>query len=83
MDIKELKNLIKLCRAEGIDKISISDVHIEFGVKPHKLPKQSSKPRKIMTDEEFSTLVREESKILEDHLTEEQALMWSVEGASN
>ena len=40
--IKDLKQLFKLCRAQGVDKFKMGDIEIDFGVMPQGSSNQTS-----------------------------------------
>ncbi len=68
---KELQKLIKIMRAEGVDKIKVDGIEIELGLAP-------VKPTKAKQTQ-VSAGITEDTKIeLPQELTEEQLLMWSV-----
>lgn len=36
-NLKELKAILKLCRSQGVDKITIGDMCVEFGEMPYEI----------------------------------------------
>ncbi len=36
-DLKQLKAILKLCRNQGVDKLTIGDMAIEFGEMPYEI----------------------------------------------
>lgn len=64
--IKELKNLIALCKREGIKSIEIAGMKLEFN--PYSLPQKKSKTKE------------DDQIITENQYTDEEILFWSTGG---
>lgn len=71
-DLKELKQLVSLCRKAGIDAIEVGDIKISFGRAPMTLVK--SKKAK-----EANTLVEDYNIDMPDILTPEQLMFYSAQ----
>ncbi len=72
--LKDLKALIKLCRQQGVDTITVDGVTLELGTEPQPKarqvkPKGQYVPSDMLVDQE-------------NQLTEEQLLFYSSEGLS-
>lgn len=64
--LKELKNLIALCKREGIKSVEIAGIKFEFN--PYSLPQKKSKTK---DDDQIIT---------ENQYTDEEILFWSSGG---
>lgn len=76
MTIKELQQLIKLCRTQGVQSIKYNDVELHLGDMPSKGPRRASS---IQRDVVYSPGgITSETKIeVPDELSPEALLFWS------
>jgi len=56
-NLKELKNILKLCRSQGVEKITLGDMAIEFGEMPYEI---KSGERVIFKEDEEPALPSDE-----------------------
>ena len=73
-DIKDLKQIIDLCRKTGVDSIKIDNVEMKLGPAPVKYTtnKETSRPYTP------PGVITEDTQITTDELTEEQLLFYST-----
>jgi len=89
--LKQLENVIKLCRKQGVTDIKIDGVELHVGPLPVKAMRSlSSYTNKSVepTITQYVPIITEQDKILQevsqiesDELTDEQKLFWSSEEA--
>lgn len=69
-NLKDLKKLIQLCRAQGVNTISVDGVTVELGDQPQPV-KRSNSPATTFNEQV-------EEVTIPDAFTQEQMLMWSA-----
>lgn len=74
-DIKDLKQIIDLCRKTGIESIKIDNVEMHLGPAPIKYTTTTKSTPKAYTP---PGVVTEDTQITTDELTPEQLLFFSV-----
>jgi len=72
-DLKDLKALFKLCRAQGITEFKMSGVEIKFG----EMPSTTSQPGVELVSEESSNVY---ANFPQGELTPEQLIFYSAGG---
>lgn len=74
-DIKDLKQIIDLCRKTGVESIKIDNVEMHLGAVPIKYTTNTTKS---ITSTYPKNVVTEETQITTDELTEEQLMFYSA-----
>lgn len=83
--LKELEQLLKLCRRMGVETMTVNDMTFKLGDEPVK-PVSASKKAQQMPEVNVpfqglpNTIEAKNEKILNDTLSEEQLLFYSVTG---
>lgn len=73
--VNDLRKVIKLMRAEGVDKMKVDGVEIELGLEPVKPSRASKQPQQTLAPGGIT----DETKIdIPQQLTDEQLLYYSV-----
>lgn len=75
-DVKDLKQIIDLCRKTGVQSIKVDNVEFHLGPEPIKYAKSTQKNTKSM-DTFIPGVITEDTKITTDELTAEQLLFYS------
>lgn len=79
--IKDLERLIKLCRKQGVQSIRFDGVELHLTELPQSIQRVNHKKFPDLAPQGMAPGgITVDTKILTDELTEEQLLMWSVDG---
>lgn len=73
-DIKDLKQIIDLCRKTGVESIKIDNVELHLGPPPVKYTTNTQKT----TSHAPPGVITEDTQITTDELTEEQLMFYSA-----
>ena len=76
-DLKDLKQIIDLCRKTGVQSIKVDNIEMHLGPEPIKYAKTTQKRTKTTADF-IPGVITEDTQITTDELTAEQLLFYSA-----
>lgn len=82
-DLKDLKKLIQLCRQTGVEAIEVDNVKMNLGPANYKPTTRKTASTKNIEQTYAPGGITADTVIPTSTLTDEELLMWSVEGPSN
>lgn len=78
-NFKDLENLIKLCRKQGIDSIKIDGIELEIGPAPERVYKTKSTSKSNTNVVHTPGGITDDTQIITSDLTEEQLMFYSAQ----